>query len=71
MTLKDATVGNKYIIENINTSDEDLCSFLFSLGCYSGEELTLISKLRHNCVVAIKNTRYSMDNKLAEAILLS
>ena len=68
MNLKSAEVGKEYIIKAINTEDEDLDSFLFSLGCYSGEPITVISHLKGGCVVAIKDGRYTIDNELAEAI---
>ncbi len=68
MTLKDANVGEEYIIKDIVTDDEELNSFLFSLGCYSGEPITVISHLKGGCVVSIKDARYNIDNDLAEAI---
>ena len=68
MNLKTAEVGKEYIIKNINTCDEELNSFLFSLGCYSGEPITVISHLKGGCIVAIKDGRYNIDNELAVAI---
>ena len=68
MSLLDARSGNEYIITGINTGDEALESFLFSLGCYSGEPITVISRLIAGCVVAIKDGRYTIDKQLAEAI---
>lgn len=68
MNLKSAEVGKEYIVKNINTEDEELNSFLFSLGCYSGEPITVISHLKGGCVVVIKDGRYNIDNELAEAI---
>ncbi len=68
MTLKDAIEGKEYIIQDINTGDEELESFLFSLGCYSGETITVVSHLKSSCVVSIKDGRYNIDNQLAEAI---
>ncbi len=70
MTLKDAVEGNEYIIRQINTDDEDLTAFLFSLGCYSGEAITVVSHLKGGCVVSIKDARYNIDNQLAEAICI-
>ena len=70
MTLKDAIEGKEYIIKEINTDDEELNSFLFSLGCYSGEAITVIKRRRKGCTVSIKDGRYSIDNELAEAILI-
>jgi ferrous iron transport protein A len=66
--LKDAVVEKEYIIKNINTNDQELDSFLFSLGCYSGEPITVVSRRRSGCVVSIKESRYSIDTPLAEAI---
>ncbi len=68
MTLKDAVEGQEYIIKNIVTDDEELDAFLFSLGCYSGEAVTVVSKLKNSCVVSIKDGRYNIDNELASAI---
>ena len=70
MTLLEAETGKEYIIRSIETDDEELNSFLFSLGCYSGEPITVVSRKRSNCVVAIKDGRYNIDNQLAEAILI-
>ena len=70
MTLNDAIEGKEYIIKEINTDDEELNSFLFSLGCYSGEAITVIKRRRKGCTVSIKDGRYSIDNELAEAILI-
>lgn len=68
MNLKTAEVGKEYIIKSINTCDDELNSFLFSLGCYSGESITVISNLKKSCIVAIKDGRYNIDIQLAEAI---
>ena len=68
MNLKDANVGEEYIIKDIVTDDEELNSFLFSLGCYSGEPITVISHLKGGCLVSIKDARYNIDNDLASAI---
>ena len=70
MTLKEAQEGKEYIIKNIETDDEELDAFLFSLGCYTGEPITVISKLKGSCIVAIKDGRYNIDNQLAEAIIV-
>ena len=70
MTLAEANVGEEYIIRDIDADDEELVDFLFSLGCYSGEPITVISKGRSNCVVSIKDGRYNIDKDLAEAILV-
>lgn len=68
MTLRNAEIGREYIIDSILTNDEELDAFLFTLGCYKGEPITVISRQRGGCVVAIKDGRYSIDNGLAEAI---
>ena len=68
MKLSVVELGKEYIVKNINTSDEELNSFLFTLGCYSGQPITVISKRRGGIVVAIKNARYTIDLDLADAI---
>jgi ferrous iron transport protein A len=70
MTLREAQEGKEYIIREIVTEDEELDAFLFSLGCYSGESITVISHLRGGCVVSIKDGRYNIDYQLAEAIIV-
>jgi len=68
MNLTEALEGKEYIVKEIETDDEVLDAFLFSLGCYSGEPITVISRLKGGCVVSIKDGRYNIDNQLAEAI---
>lgn len=68
MTLREAEVGVEYIVKSIQTDDEELDAFLFSLGCYSGEPITVIAQKKNNCVVSIKDGRYNIDYLLAEAI---
>lgn len=70
MTLLNAKEGTEYIIQDIVTDDEDLNAFLFSLGCYSGEPITVIAHRKGSCVVSVKDARYSIDNELAEAIFI-
>lgn len=70
MNLRDAIEGKEYIIKHIKTEDEELDAFLFSLGCYSGEPITVISHLKGSSIVSIKEGRYSVDNRLAESILI-
>ena len=70
MNLTSALIGKEYIIQRIETDDEELDAFLFSLGCYSGEPITVVSRRRGSCVVSVKDGRYSIDNQLAEAILI-
>ncbi len=69
--MKDAVEGNEYRIQKIETEDEELSAFLFSLGCYSGEAVTVVSRLKGGCVVSIKDGRYNIDNQLAEAISIN
>lgn len=71
MTLVDANIGQEYIVKEIITEDEELNSFLFSLGCYSGEPITVISRVKGGCVVSIKDGRYNIDNELAQAIAVN
>ena len=68
MTVKNAEAGKEYKIKNIVTFDEELNSFLFSLGCYEGESIAIVAHRRGGCVVSIKDARYNIDNQLAEAI---
>lgn len=68
MTLFHAEEGREYTVLRINVDDEELVSFLFSLGCYSGEPITVVTRRKHGCVVSIKDGRYNIDNDLAEAI---
>lgn len=70
MTLLSAEEGKEYIIRDIDTDDDELDSFLFSLGCYSGEPITVIAHKRGGCVVSIKDGRYSIDKHLADAIII-
>ena len=70
MTLLDAQEGIEYEIKQIQTDDEELNAFLFSLGCYSGEKITVVRKLKGGCIVAIKDARYNIDNQLAQAIIV-
>ncbi len=70
MTLRNAEPGRDYIIRSIETEDEEMDAFLFSLGCYSGESITVISHLKGSCVVSVKDGRYNIDNQLAEAIVI-
>ena len=68
MNLRTAELRREYVIESVCTDDEELNSFLFSLGCYEGGLITVVSRRRSGCVVSIKDGRYSIDNALAEAI---
>ncbi len=70
MTLREAQKGKEYTILRIETEDEELNAFLFSLGCYSGETITVITHRRSSCTVSIKDGRYNIDKQLAEAIIV-
>ena len=70
MNLTQAMEGKEYIVQKVDTNDEELNAFLFSLGCYSGEPITVISRRKGGCVVSIKDGRYHIDTPLAEAILI-
>jgi len=69
-TLMSAEPGNTYIIKEINTDDDEMNSFLFRLGCYTGEPITLISKKKNSCIAVIKDGRYNLDRLLSEAIII-
>ena len=70
MNLVLAEEGKEYLIQRIDTNDEELNSFLFSLGCYSGEPITVVARRKGGCTVSIKDGRYNIDNQLAEAIIV-
>ena len=70
MTLLEAEVGKTYIIKEINTDDDEMNSFLFRLGCYSGEPITVVSKKKKSCVAVIKDGRYNLDQLLSEAVII-
>lgn len=71
MNLMTAQTGKEYIIQRIATDDPELDSFLFSLGCYAGEPITVVSRRRNSCTVSIKDGRYNIDRLLSEAILVN
>lgn len=68
MNLTQAKEGMEYLIKQVQTDDEELDAFLFSLGCYAGAPITVVSHLKGGCVVSIKDGRYNMDTQLASAI---
>ena len=70
MNLSIAEEGKEYTVKRIETDDEDLDAFLFSLGCYAGEPITVVSRRKGGCTVSIKDGRYNIDNQLAEAIVV-
>ena len=70
MNLMTAEEGKEYIIQNIVTDDEEMDAFLFSLGCYSGEPITVVSRMKRGCVISVKDARYNIDSQLAEAIVV-
>ena len=71
MSLRNVEEGREYVIRSINTGDAELNSFLFTLGCYSGEPITVITRRKSGCIVSIKDGRYHIDTPLAEAILVA
>lgn len=70
MNLMNAETGREYIVQNIVTDDEEMDAFLFSLGCYSGEPVTVVSRMKRGCVIAVKDARYNIDAQLAQAIVV-
>lgn len=68
--LSEAEINQEYIIKQVKTDDEDMTNFLFTLGCFKGESVTLISKLAENYVITVKDARYSICTDLAEAIII-
>lgn len=70
MNLSHANVGTEYQIKDIAIDDEELKEFLFTLGCFSGEKITVIARQKRNFVVSIKDARYNIDQELAEYILI-
>lgn len=70
MSLNDAELEREYIVKNIETDDDELKSFLFSLGCYSGEPITVVTRKKNNLVLSIKDARYNIDIELAKAIAI-
>lgn len=70
MNLTEAELEKEYIVKKIETDDEELDAFLFSLGCYMGEPITVVSRQKGGCVVSIKDGRYNIDTQLAEAIIV-
>lgn len=70
MNLNDAVEGKEYIIQAVDSGDEEVDAFLLSLGCYSGEPVTVISHLQGGCIISVKDGRYTIDRELAETILI-
>lgn len=70
MNLTNAQAGSEYVIRDIVTDDEEMDAFLFSLGCYAGEPVTVISQLRGGCIISVRDGRYTIDNELASAIAI-
>lgn len=71
MLLSQGAANESYKVSDIQVTDEAMGDFLFSLGCYPGEKVTLLSKLRSNFVIHVKNARYSIDQDLAQSIVVS
>lgn len=65
-----AEVHQPYRIKEIETKEKGMKEFLFSLGCFQGEEIAVVSVLAGTYVVRIKDARYSIDADLAKAILI-
>ena len=70
MTLRDAVEGQEYVVRQVATDDEAMNAFLFSLGCYSGEPITVVLHRKGACIVSIKDARYTIDYQLADAIFI-
>ncbi len=68
--LAEAQINKEYVIKDVKTDDEELKSFLFTLGCYEGETVTVLSVLSENYVISVKDARYSIDVELANAIII-
>ncbi len=68
--LVEAAINVPYVIRDVNTPDLKMKEFLFTLGCYPGETVTVISVLAENYVINVKDARYSIDTELARAILV-
>ena len=71
MTLISAEEGREYTVRSVDTGDEEMDSFLFSLGCYAGEPITVVSHLKGSCVVSIKDGRYTIDRALADTVAVA
>ena len=70
MNLRTSELGKEYLIKQVNVEDDEMEAFLFSLGCYAGEPITVVSRMKSSCTVSIKDGRYNIDNQLASAIVL-
>ena len=70
MNLTNAEIGKEYIIQSIDTQDDELNSFLFTLGCYSGQAITVLAHKKNGIVISIKDSRYNIDLNLAKLISL-
>lgn len=70
MSLHEAVEEKEYTVKEIMTDDDELNEFLFSLGCYSGERITVIARKKNSCTIVIKDGRYNIDADLAKAIAI-
>ncbi len=70
MRLSEATEGMEYVIKDILSDDEELEAFLFTLGCYVGEPITVVFHISGGSIVSIKDGRYNIDKNLAKAIVV-
>ena len=68
--LSNADINKECLIKKIESDDEELKSFLFSLGCFEGESVTVISVLAENFIISVKDARYSIDADLARVIIV-
>ena len=58
MNLTEVPLGEEYIVKEILADDKEMDAFLFTLGCYCGEPITVVSRVTGGCVVSIKDGRY-------------
>ncbi len=70
LTVALAELNVEYLIKEIHTEEQELVNFLFTLGCFPGEKITVLSKLSSNFVITIKDARYSIDTELADSIAI-
>lgn len=69
MNLSKAQLGVTYRIECVQAKLKTV-EYLLTLGCFEGEQLTLVSKLSGNYVVSLKDSRYAIDEEMAKDIVL-
>ncbi|MDU5083048.1 ferrous iron transport protein A [Tissierella carlieri] len=69
MPLTFVNEGEKISIKQINGRDETK-RFLGSLGFVVGEDIVIISKIKGNLIVNVKDTRVAIDSQMASKILV-